>query len=195
MDAFWIGFEKRAGLPRHPSVSYISSQREMLHLAMQQWLPDKIFRASAKLSGRSLKSVRKEVVDSLSKEKGTVLGTIAPGPSGKKHVYIYKPYAKRALKGKSSPSLHDVIHHETFHAKAPIIGNSEILAHIYGGVRSKPGKLSLVQPLKDLGVLFRARPGRAAAEVAAGTALGVGAKKLIDKAKESSKKDEGAYGK
>lgn len=60
-----------------------------------------------------------------------------------------------------------VVNHEGFHLK-PIIGKSEILAHIYGGLKGKKGKLDYKGALKQYGHLWRSSwgPGIAKARLA-----------------------------
>lgn len=195
MKHFWIGFSKTAAkLPVHKHITYVTSQRHLADRAMTQTVPKGIVWLIAKLKKIPVEKAREQVVtqiEATNRNRGVrILGTIGEGPSGRKHIYIEKSFAERAHAGKEDRTLHNVIHHETFHSKVPVIGSSEILAHAYGGLRSHPGTLTPSQSVKDLGTLLKVRPGRAALEVGAGIGAYKGGKKLYKKYQEHEARNE-----
>jgi len=122
-------------------------------------------------------------------------GTIAPGRKGTKS-YIARGMASGDRSGR--PGLREVLHHEGFHAKVPILGSSEILAHAYGGLKSKKGRLDPAQSVNALKHLWATRPGRATFEagvgagvVGGGAALASHVKKRTDKKEVDSAKTAG----
>jgi len=68
----------------------------------------------------------------------------------------------------------NVIAHEFFHANNPILGRSEILAHIYGGIKSKDKIFGNFGPVNMLRHLAKGRPGRFATELGVLGSLGLG---------------------
>jgi hypothetical protein len=50
--------------------------------------------------------------------------------------------------------------HEAFHANVPVLGKSEILAHAYGGLKSKKGKISYKSAINEIKHLKKSRPER-----------------------------------
>lgn len=69
-----------------------------------------------------------------------------------------------------------VLAHEAFHAKTPILGGSELLAHLYGGLKTKT-------PISELTRFILGNPKRFAKEIVpiilATTAFGYGTHKLL----------------
>ena len=66
------------------------------------------------------------------------LGRSLISRKGKKYPVVFKHSV-------SKKELPEIIAHENFHAKVPILGNSEFLAHLYGGIRSKRIKEALTR--------------------------------------------------
>jgi len=122
---------------------------------------------------------------------GALGGTIAPGRKGTKS-YISRGVASGDRSG--MPGLREVLHHEGFHAKVPILGSSEILAHAYGGLKSKKGRLDPAQGVNALKHLWATRPGRAIFEagVGAGVVGGGGAALASHVKKRTDKKEVGS---
>lgn len=90
--------------------------------------------------------------------KGPLIGgTVAQGRKGKK-IYI-----NRNVRG---IGLREIVHHEGFH-NIPVVGQSEMLAHFTGGLRSEKGRLSPLYGISSIGHLARTRPGRFGIEAAA----------------------------
>lgn len=83
-----------------------------------------------------------------------VAGTILKG-----NAYIDKASTLRSL-----TSARDTVNHEAFHLK-PIIGKSESLAHLYGGLKSQKGRLSPTGAIKGYRHLWRTRPNVARKEL------------------------------
>ncbi len=116
-------------------------------------------------------------------------GTIAKNPrTGKKTSIINMNHVRADRRLNDPITFRNVVNHEHFHAQVPVLGNSEILAHMWGGLRQKK-----VKRLKDLGKnlqvsgkmlghLIRTRPARFGLELSLaglGSAAAVaGTKKL-----------------
>lgn len=111
-------------------------------------------------------------IDSMGPLDGTIFNT----RKGKK-VLI-----NRSMRKASPEMKRTVLSHEAFHAKNPL-GGSELLAHIYGGVKGKKGGfLDKVRAgLGQAGHAVKTRPVRVGLEVSAAGGAGYGAKKLTDK--------------
>lgn len=87
--------------------------------------------------------------------------TIFSTPKGKS-IAINKDFWRIADKTKRR----EMLSHEAFHANMPILGKSEILAHIYGGAKSEKAiKESLKGGAKGLKHLIKTAPEMAALEV------------------------------
>ncbi len=87
--------------------------------------------------------------------------TIFSTPKGKS-IAINKIFWRYANKKKRR----EILSHEAFHANMPIVGKSEILAHIYGGAKSgKTIKESIKGGAKGLKHLIKTAPEMAALEV------------------------------
>ncbi len=104
------------------------------------------------------------------------LGTIYKTPKGKKIAVDKKYWDKLNHKEKRN-----VYYHEMFHAKNKVFGQSELAAHLYGGIKSGVGGKKMVKHF------IKGRPVRAAIEFGAvGAVPVIGAKTL--KSKESTLK-------
>lgn len=126
----------------------------------QPFLADKVLEQP--LVRKLIDFARKIVPDRVSKIENVVRerlrsmdigGTISSGKA-----YIDRDMAKSFAGG-----VRKVVHHEAFHLK-PIVGKSETLAHIVGGLRSRKGAISPMGAVKDYGHLWRTRPARALIE-------------------------------
>lgn len=142
MTNFWNGFEKQSAklfrrLPGRRDIVLVGGKhpgRSVANLALYQ-------------AKKLIKTIGgPKALDQLKQRGKSVAGAAV-----KNRVYA------RADLGKD---LRGVIHHEAFHAKVPVLGRSEILAHFYGGLKSKKGKLSLSEGLKEIGHLGDTRPHR-----------------------------------
>jgi hypothetical protein len=112
-------------------------------------------------------------------------GTIVKTKQGNK-IFINKDLINaKTLKERNF--LRNIIAHEAFHAKVPILGMSETFAHIYGGIKG-PKQMNLLNRLKNGADtylhLWKTRPDRAAIEAAILAGTGYGAAKGIKKLKE-----------
>lgn len=172
---FWGGFFKQAaGIKRlGDSVRILTgkgAQGGLRKLVMRQTLPHRLLSASAKAEGISLGKARDRMTDELKKRigAGAIGGTVARGKKGTR-VYL-DPHGLK--KFEDFPSLRGTLHHELFHAKVPVLGHSEFLAHFYGGLRNKKGKLSPGKGLQQVGMFMGQRPARALIEAGAGVAAG-----------------------
>jgi len=95
----------------------------------------------------------------------TIGGTIFKTPKGKS-IAINKDVWRDSKKDRRK-----ILAHEAFHANVPVLGASEIAAHFYGGLKSKKGKISLKEGIKQIQHLKETRPVRLYGEVGlAGTA-------------------------
>jgi len=145
----------------------------------QKGLMTGIVNMAAKAGGTS----RGTMMDLLrARAKLSPAGTIAHGKKG------VKVYLSRNLVSNKKHPFRDVAHHELFHANVPVLGQSEILAHLYGGLRAKKGKLSPGQAVKDLDHLINGRPVRALGEI--GVAAG-GTRLLLEGAGAAHKRLKG----
>lgn len=123
----------------------------------------------------------KELKSVLSKrfkgEDRTIAGTIFKTPKGTS-IGINKDI----WKGLSKTERRKYLAHEAFHADTPVLGRSEILAHAYGGLKSKKGKINYKAAIDEVKHLKKSRPDRLYLELggigAAGTATTVGVRKL-----------------
>lgn len=81
-------------------------------------------------------------------------GVVFPGKNGKKVIGInYKLFKEQPKDMRKA-----ILAHEYFHAKAPIFSRSELLAHLYGGLKSGTTK-------NELSRFIRTRPDRVVSEV------------------------------
>jgi len=122
---------------------------------------------------------RRQIVKGLRRDmQGHIGGTVYPTSQGDVSV-INKNYYQKKKDGKiPRDEIRKTIAHEAFHQNVPILGNSEILAHAYGGLRSaEPFSTKHNSIIGQLGHAINTRPGRVAGEVAiggAGLAVGTG---------------------
>lgn len=114
---------------------------------------------------------------------GTALGTIYKNNAGKKVSLV-----DEGLRKEPKAFRRMVIAHEAFHAKTPIIGRSETLAHLYGGFRSGAKPTSENGVFGQYGHLWKTRPLLAAAEHAVAGGAAYGTVKGLNKLR---KKDNG----
>lgn len=84
-----------------------------------------------------------------------------------------KSYIDRDIARSAAGSVREVVNHEAFHLK-PVVGKSETLAHIAGGLRSRKGTISPTGAAKAYAHLWRTRPIRALLEhgIVGGSAYG-----------------------
>jgi len=75
--------------------------------------------------------------------------------------------------------LRSVVNHEAFHLK-PVVGYSETLAHIAGGLKSRKGSLSPWNAAKSYAHLWRTRPDRALVEHGVAGGIGYGGYKGVN---------------
>jgi len=159
------------------------SEKDVARAAMRQGWARRIIGLIPKHGGQRTAFI-KELERELSKGKRKAAGTIYKTKKGKK-VMIDRsvrkdgPYVKR-----------NILAHEAFHAKVPLLGKSELLAHFYGGFKGKKGPISdkIREGLYVAGEAAKVLPGRVAGEIGAGAVGTYGAKKLIDKL--TKKKDK-----
>ena len=122
-----------------------------------------------------------------------IYAEIAGTVSGKKvHINKNLLYKKNPWYLDDGMGLRDIVNHEKFHT-LPVIGPSESLAHIYGGVFSK--KKDTVMGKIRGGVrgyrhLWETRPGRATVELSAAGGSVVGAKIIAGKTNKKDENDE-----
>lgn len=98
---------------------------------------------------------------------GNLRGTFYDTPKGKK-VAISKS-VWNTLNKKQKLNLYN---HEKFHAKVPILGNSETSAHLYGAIKSKT---NLKEQMKHLILSNPAGFAKDVTKVTLGSLIGVGA--------------------
>ncbi|HNW88197.1 MAG TPA: hypothetical protein PKN48_00910 [Bacteroidales bacterium] len=115
-------------------------------------------------------SLRKNLRDQFNlnfmKNYDTSLGTVIKSNTGKKSIVLNSKFFDLPKKERRN-----ILHHEAFHVKNPILGKSEILAHMYGNYKTKD---SIVAGIAHL---IKTRPDRFLLEaiplagVVAGTGL------------------------
>lgn len=197
MNNFWNGFEKNAWhrLGVNKDIIIVGGAKEserkvgkrMQELVFHQNWPKAILSLIGKLEGPEFAKSMKHKMKNRMYDAGTVGGTVASGKKGTR-VYINRAMARDPSNGLN---LREILNHETFHAKAPFgLRHSEILAHAWGGLKSRKNKLDLIKAIKSTGHAFATRPVRAGGELALGAGAlyaGVkGLKKGIDKIKNLS---------
>lgn len=169
----------RIGKTKSYMVGGKGSQSFLVDKVFEQPLIKKIFGAMHKINPAGA-AVGKEQVRSRLLDMG-IGGTIAGG----------KSYIDRGMAGRFPGGVRDVVNHEAFHLK-PVVGNSETLAHIVGGLRSRKGVISPMAAVKSYGHLWKTRASRALLEHGIvgggvyGAAKGVGALAASDDRYKSS---------
>jgi len=157
---FWHGFEKTA------SDAATRARKIGKHLSVVGRKGDKSLKSSLdtyRATGASENElfrlkIRLEQAKARNGGREAMLGGVATG--GKAYVNA------------AGPNLRRTAHHEMFHARVPIIGRSEYLAHAYGGLRGTKGKLDLKAAKEQVNHFAKIRPDEARTErrVAAGVA-------------------------
>ena len=142
----------------------------------------------------------KETLNKLKKDfSEKAIGTIGTGRKGSKSYINYDKLKRIGVEDKSIPkprqSVRNVVTHEKWHAEHPILGHSEFLAHLVGGLNQDKGRINIGQGLHDAFVHFPgSRPDRAAIEFggaglgAAGLALG--GREIYERVKKPEEKGE-----
>ena len=164
------------------------TEKEMTHAILRQPLVRKMFGFFKAVEKEELgefgaaRKAHRELTKMISGMKSA--GTVFPTSKGKS-IGISRDMWKK------EPALRRYyLAHEAFHANVPVLGRSEILAHIYGGAKAVKGKkISLKGGALGFAQAVASRPTRVALEAglvgagAAGTALGVKKvkKKYFDK--------------
>lgn len=195
--SFWDGFDKTASLSvRHLAGGAVrilkgsKAQKVIRQAAVRQGPVDFVTGLLAKGQKISKGKARDLVGEEL--KKMPLGGTISSGRKGSV-TYLDTDVMK---KHKMPQSLRNIVHHEEFHRKVPIVGKSEILAHMYGGLHDKKVKSvadalhNAKRSVKDLGHLAKTRPGRLAMEAGAIGGAGYGANELLKK--KEHKKEAGS---
>lgn len=143
------------------SFSYANKQ-EMVAGSLRQ-------RPIRAILGMVSKEHRRAAVKELHKQmRGMASGTVAYNPTQKRSINLVErgwfkqqPRSKRRM----------VLAHEAFHARTPVLGRSEIAAHLYGGWKANKGGKRVwsgdgTGALNELGHLARTRPDRLGIELA-----------------------------
>lgn len=172
--------------PGHIKKFNLFTEKEMASATMRHPLMKALFGVDkfiAKTEGKSEFGAVRKTYKSLAKKLSgrKAAGTIFPTPKGKSIAI-----SKESWKNLGPQGRRNILAHEAFHANMPILGQSEILAHIYGGAKAgKTLKKSLKGATQQLGHAIRTRPAKVAIEAglaAAGTAGAViGTKKVKNK--------------
>jgi hypothetical protein len=170
-----ISLGKDKGIKILKGSTHAQKQRLLRAAAMRQPIVDLASKGIAKANNISKGKAKDMVLNEL--RYMTLGGTISKGKKGTRS-YIDPEALKKVFKDpKKSPSLRNIIHHEEFHRRVPILGQSELLAHTWGGLNQTKGPRykNIGQAGRDLKMLFQARPGRALMETAAVGGAGIGA--------------------
>ena len=184
MKHFWRGFEKQAAIFRNVKGFRVfkpgkDTNDRMIRLANHQPFISRILSLVAKASGVSKGAVQDDIREHLRSllASDKLFGTFARGKKGTR-AYVASP---KSFKG-TGVSFRGTVNHEGFHVNAPILGHSEAAAHFYGGLKSKKGKNSYGEALKEALIAFpSARPGRALLEYGGAVGGAVGVHHLIKK--------------
>jgi len=169
-DMVMVGRRGGKGLGREELLfgKKLPKNEDLTGFLKHQPLVDAVTKAQSKLTkwpqGRHTQAIR----DELKKRPSALAGTIAKGKKGSK-LYMSRTGLKTVAKIQNRPLkevTRDMVHHEAFHKNVPVLGQSEILAHLYGGLKSKKGKISPTGAVKSLGMLAESRPGRLGVEAA-----------------------------
>jgi hypothetical protein len=171
---------------------FVGSQADMTSAILRQKIPNLVVRVMKRLQPKMVRPLIREVNHVAQRAAGTIFNT----PGGKR-VMINKDYLRR-ISNRGTPSSirkRNVLAHELFHAKTPIFGSSEIMAHMYGFGKELKGASKLKRALhsfKGFGHLVKTRPGRAISELAipylGALAVYRGTKKLLGNKPEIVKK-------
>jgi hypothetical protein len=160
-------FEKTAfrfNKPGYIKKFNLFTEREISRALLRQGTPTfgiikKIYKKRGLGEFGSTRAAYNFLVEKPSGEYGTA-ATIFSTPKGKS-IAINKDFWRHADKKKRR----EILSHEAFHANVPILGQSEILAHIYGGAKSEKAiKESLKGGAKGLKHLIKTAPETVALE-------------------------------
>jgi hypothetical protein len=141
-------------------------------ISVRQPLPKALITLQSRLTGVPRKEVESKILDHL--QQFLPGGTINRG-----NVYLNEHYLQTP-----NPFLsrEGIIAHEKFHAKVPVLGSSELLAHFYGGLHHTPGETNIPKALEQALIHFpMSRWGRALGEFGLIGAGAYGVHKLITK--------------
>lgn len=168
-----IGLGKNKAIRLIRGGSEEARQQLLRRVALRQPLIRKITELQAKLEGKSLSAIRDAVNARLKSRGGRMGGTVGKGAKGTRS-YIDVDLMRE--KGNMDQSLRNVIHHESFHKDIPVLGNSELGAHFWGGLnQTKKRSENVAQAFKDAFVhLPKTRPARFVTELAALGGTGYG---------------------
>lgn len=143
------------------SFSYANKQ-EMVAGSLRQ-------RPIRAILGMVPKEQRRAAVKELHKQmRGMAAGTIAYNPTQKRSINLVD---RDWFKGNSRAKRRMVLAHEAFHSRTPVLGTSEIAAHMYGGWKANKGVKRVwsgdgTGAINQLGHLAQTRPERLGIELA-----------------------------
>lgn len=122
-----------------------------------------------KIIGLMPKAVRPELIRQLhAQNRGTAAGTITYNPTQKRNINLVN---RDWFKGNSRAKRRMVLAHEAFHSRTPVLGHSELAAHMYGGWKANQGLKRLwsgdgTGAINQIGHLAKTRPDRFGVELA-----------------------------
>lgn len=131
------------------------------------------------------KAVRemRDGVKSTFRSMGGIGGTFSGG----------KSYISDTMRKHPTLNLREIVNHEAFHLK-PVVGVSETLAHIAGGLNRNKGAISVPGAVQAYKHLWKTRPARAALEHAALGGIGYGGykgtKSLLSDKQENNQQEK-----
>ncbi len=181
-------FEKiafRYNKPGHIKKFVLMSENELMSAALRQGASKKLIGIVKPLL-KTTPGGMKMLVKALKKPKNpftTMGGTIFETPKGRS-VAINKDL----WKSWDRSTRRNVLAHEAFHANVPILGQSEILTHAYGGSKSIKGKRSLKKAIGQIKHLKETRPERLYSELGGLAAVGSAAAAGVHSLKKKYKK-------
>lgn len=134
--AFWSGFTKQSSIKRLGNIVFLKGKPSHVESAMGRVMQTQ--------KPKFIKKIRKMVHGNpSSRELGEfVNGTFGKGKKGSKSYINMNEIMFYKNRHGDKHILRDVVNHEEFHRKVPILGRSEILAYLYGGLKSKKNELS-----------------------------------------------------
>lgn len=113
--------------------------------------------------------IRREGVKELHRQyRGMAAGTVTYNPKQKRSINLVD---RDWFKGNSREKRRMVLAHEAFHSRTPVLGHSEIAAHLYGGWKANKGLKRVwsgdgTGAINELGHLATTRPDRLGIELA-----------------------------
>jgi hypothetical protein len=175
-ENYQAGFDKYAAwIDKFKNSVNLANDEDMLRISLHQQ-PVRALFSFAPLSQKknTIKNLR-------SRYAGGIAGTYT-----KDKVFLNRKFYKP-----NDPLNRETIAHELFHTKTPILGNSEILAHIYGkykAVKNKNPLTILESTASGIKHLVTTRPDRAAIEAGLLASTGYGGYKLIKALRKNKSK-------